>query len=175
MPGHLSSQQHHDPMGTTIPCPRHPSCHDPRGSMAHMPGLQGHHHPMPRSMVLPTCLVPHSHPGHRLDVAGRRTFRKNLPDTPRSEGRGGTQGAEWFPSVAGTGGRFQGGHSSTAVQVPSCHWHSNGGCPLIGASHEVGAQGVGGETPHPCRGTGVLPAWGMAPSKTQAQPGKKYN
>lgn len=141
MPGHLSSQQHHDPMGTTIPCPRHPSCHDPRGSMAHMPGPQGHRHPMPRSVVLPTCLVPHSHPGHRLDVAGRRTFRKNLPDTPRSEGRGGTQGAEWFPSVAGTGERFQGGHSSTTVQVPSCHWHSNGGCPGSGWGDTSPMQG----------------------------------
>lgn len=34
---------------------------NPVGNMAHMPGLQGHHHPMPRSTVLLTCLVPHSH------------------------------------------------------------------------------------------------------------------
>lgn len=113
--------------------------------------------------MLLTCPMPHSHPGHRLDVAGRRNFRKNRPDTPSSEGHGGTQGAEQGPSVAGTGGWFQDGHSSTVLQVPSFHWHSNSGCPLLSASREVGAQGVDGETPHPCRGMKVLPTWGMAP------------
>lgn len=79
------------------------------------------------------------------------------------------------PSVAGNGGWFQGGHSSTIVQMPPFHWHSNSGCPLLSVSHEMGATGMSGETPHLCRGTRVLPAWGTAPSKTQPQPGKKYN
>lgn len=71
---------------------------NPRGSMSHMPGLQGHDHHMPRSMVLLTSLVRAG-----MDVTGRRTFRKNVPDVPRSQGHGGTQGAEQGPRVAGIG------------------------------------------------------------------------
>lgn len=51
MSGHLSSQEHHDPLGI-----HHAT--NPRSSMTHMSGLQGDYHPMVRSMVLLICLCP---------------------------------------------------------------------------------------------------------------------
>lgn len=73
------------------------------------------------------------------------------------------------------GGGHQGpvpwcGHTSTGVQVPSRGWHENGGCPHRGGDLVQGApptQGVRGA---------VNTGHGMTPlSKTQSQPGKKYN